>query len=102
MGVKKLRSQNRIHMFIFYDTETSGINVAFDQILQFAAILTDEHFVEIDRLEIRCQILSWVIPSPIAMLVTRTSGSAIKDKSLPNFYEMMSVIYKKLNFNIRL
>ena len=27
--------------FIFYDTETTGTNSAFDQILQFAAIKTD-------------------------------------------------------------
>jgi exodeoxyribonuclease I len=27
--------------FLFYDTETSGLNRAFDQILEFAAIRTD-------------------------------------------------------------
>ncbi|SHL68298.1 Exonuclease [Roseovarius marisflavi] len=27
--------------FIFYDTETTGTDTTFDQILQFAAILTD-------------------------------------------------------------
>ena len=28
--------------FVFYDTETTGTNTTFDQILQFAAIYTDE------------------------------------------------------------
>ncbi len=28
--------------FVFYDTETTGTDTTFDQILQFAAILTDE------------------------------------------------------------
>jgi exodeoxyribonuclease-1 len=27
--------------FVFYDTETTGLDTTFDQILQFAAILTD-------------------------------------------------------------
>ena len=84
-------------MFIFYDTETTGINAAFDQILQFAAILTDDNFVEVERFEIRCQLLPWVVPSPTAMLVTRTSVSALRDEKLPTFFEMMSAIHKKLS-----
>ena len=35
--------------FLFYDLETTGLNKAFDQILQFAAIRTDMSFREIDR-----------------------------------------------------
>ncbi len=84
-------------MFIFYDTETTGINTAFDQILQFAAILTNEQFKEIDRFEIRCQLLPWVVPSPTAMLVTRTPVSVLTDKTLPTFFGMMSAIHKKLS-----
>ena len=42
-------------MFVFYDTETTGTNRDFDQILQFAAILTDERLNEVDRFEIRCR-----------------------------------------------
>lgn len=84
-------------MFIFYDTETTGINSAFDQILQFAAILTDDQFREIDRFEIRCQLLPWVVPSPTALLVTKTPVSLLTDKSLPTFFEMMSAIHTKLN-----
>jgi exodeoxyribonuclease-1 len=84
-------------MFVFYDTETTGINAVFDQILQFAAILTNEQFVEVERFEIRCQLLPWVVPSPIAMLVTKTSVSALTDKTLPTFFGMMSAIHKKLS-----
>ena len=32
--------QNRNATFLFYDLETTGLNPAFDQILQFAAIPT--------------------------------------------------------------
>lgn len=36
-------------LFVFYDLETTGISPAFDQPLQFAAILTDGEFREIER-----------------------------------------------------
>ena len=42
--------------FAFYDLETTGISPAFDQPLQFAAILTDGEFTEIDRVNLRCRI----------------------------------------------
>jgi len=38
--------------FVFYDTETKGISTAFDQILQFGAIKTDDDLNEIERFEI--------------------------------------------------
>jgi len=83
-------------MFIFYDTETTGINAAFDQILQFAAILTDKNFKEIDRFEIRCQLLPWVVPAPMALIVTKTSPVKLNDQTLPTFYEMINSIHEKL------
>ena len=49
---------------IFYDTETSGLSSAFDQILQFAAIRTDDDLNEIGRFEIRSRLLPYIIPSP--------------------------------------
>ena len=36
-------------MFAFYDLETTGTSAAFDQPLQFAAILTDDEFNQIER-----------------------------------------------------
>jgi len=44
-------------MFVFYDTGTAGINRDFGQILQFAAILTDDELVKTDQFEIRCRCL---------------------------------------------
>ena len=35
--------------YLFYDIETTGLNKAFDQVLQFAAIRTDPELNEIDR-----------------------------------------------------
>lgn len=83
-------------MLVFYDTETTGTNVVFDQILQFAAILTDDLLQEIDRFEVRCQILPWIVPSPVALLVTNTSPTQLNDLLLPTFFEMMALIRDRL------
>ena len=39
--------------YVFYDTETTGVETAFDQILQFAAIKTDDEFVELVEKEVK-------------------------------------------------
>lgn len=82
--------------FIFYDTETTGTNIAFDQILQFGAVLTDENFQEIDRFSIRCRLLPWMVPSPDALIVTNISPAELCDRALPTHYEMMVQIRRKL------
>ncbi len=42
--------------FVFYDTETTGTDTAFDQILQFGAIRTDDDLNEIDWFEVRYRL----------------------------------------------
>jgi exodeoxyribonuclease-1 len=82
--------------FVFYDTETTGIETSFDQILQFAAIYTDDELNEIDRFEIRSRILPNVVPSPGAMRITGVKAAQLVDSSLPSHYEMMCRIQQKL------
>ncbi|NIR47877.1 exodeoxyribonuclease I [candidate division KSB1 bacterium] len=53
--------------YLFYDIETTGLNRAFDQVVQFAAIRTDETFHEIERHEIIVKLRLDVIPSPGAI-----------------------------------
>lgn len=79
-------------MLIFYDTETTGTNITFDQILQFAAILTDDSLNEIDRFEVRCRLLPWIAPSPSALLVTSTPPQQLEEPSLPSLFDMMSSV----------
>ncbi len=43
--------------YVFYDTETTGTETAFDQILQFAAIKTDDDLNELDRFNIFCSFI---------------------------------------------
>jgi len=60
--------------FLFYDIETTGLNKAFDQIIQFASIRTDERFKEIERHNIRIALRPDVVPSPEAVLTHMTFG----------------------------
>ena len=82
--------------FVFYDTETTGTNTTFDQILQFGAIRTDHELRELDRFEIRCQLLPYVVPSPGAMRVTGVTVEQLTDTALPSHYEMVRTIKAKL------
>ena len=82
--------------FVFYDTETTGSNTFYDQILQFAAIKTDEALNEIDRFEIRCRIQPHVLPAPGALLVTGVTLDHLFDPALPSHYEMALAIHEKL------
>jgi exodeoxyribonuclease-1 len=55
--------------FIFYDTETSGRDPFFDQIFQFAAVLTDAELNPIDEVEYRARRMAHIVPSAGALLV---------------------------------
>lgn len=82
--------------FVFYDTETTGTNTSFDQILQFAAICTDEIFNEIDRLEIRSRLLPHIVPAPGAVKVNGITVARLHDPALPSHYQMVCAIHEKL------
>ena len=72
--------------YVFYDTETTGIETAFDPILQFAAIRTDDDLKELERFNIRCRSLRHIIPSPIALQVTHVTPALLTDSALPSHY----------------
>ena len=75
--------------YVFYDTETTGIETTFDHILQFAAIKTDDDLNELERVNIRCRLLPHIIPSPIALQVTHVTPAMLTDSALPSHYEMI-------------
>lgn len=82
--------------FVFYDTETTGANVRYDQILQFAAILTDEDFNEIESVDLRCRILPFMIPSVDALLVTGVTPDMLDAPDLSHF-EMTRIVHDLLS-----
>lgn len=59
--------------YVFYDLETSGLSETFDQILQFAAIITDKNFNVLKEYNIRVKLRPDVIPHPKALLITQIS-----------------------------
>ncbi len=78
--------------FAFYDLETTGISPAFDQPLQFAAILTDGEFREVERVNLRCRIAPHIIPSPWALAVTGLRPAQLMDPALPTLFEFSQEI----------
>lgn len=57
--------------YLFYDLETSGLNKAFDQVFEFAAIRTDLEFNEIERYHVEIALMRDVVPSPAALITHR-------------------------------
>ena len=82
--------------FVVYDVETTGLTKRFDQIVQFAAVLTDSNLNVKDRIEIRCRLMPHVIPSPEAMHVTGLRIEQLLDASLPSHYEMVTEVRRIL------
>ena len=82
--------------FIFYDTETTGTESFFDQILQFAAIRTDGELRELERFEVRCRLQPHVVPAPEAMRLCGTRAARLTDSSLRSHYEMVREIRTRL------
>lgn len=83
--------------YAFYDLETTGLSPAFDQPLQFAAILTDGEFREIERVNLRCRIAPHIIPSPWALAVTGVRPAQLLDPALPTLFEFTGQISALIN-----
>lgn len=78
--------------FVFYDTETTGTHTRFDQILQFAAIRTDDNLIELDRFEVRCRLQPHIVPHPGALAVTGMTIERVTSDELISHYEMIRLI----------
>lgn len=83
--------------YAFYDLETTGLSPAFDQPLQFAAILTDGDFREIERVNLRCRIAPHIIPSPWALAMTGVRPAQLLDPALPTLFEFTQQISALIN-----
>ena len=64
---------NENRTICFYDLETTGLSVAFDQILRFAAIRTDLALEELERVEVDIKLRPDIIPSAGALIINRLS-----------------------------
>lgn len=81
--------------FLFYDLETTGINKCFDQIIQFAAVRTDEALNKIERYEFFIKLNPDTIPNPEASI---THHISIEQANTGLFeYEAIKKIYTLFN-----
>ena len=79
-------------LFVFYDTETTGLDINFSQIIQIGSVLTDSNFKILDELNLSSQVLPWVVPSPDAFLVHKQTDCL--ENGLSHF-EMMRTLREK-------
>lgn len=79
---------------IFYDTETTGTTPAFDQVLQLGAVLTDDELNIHDQFEVSCRLLSYVVPSPEALLTTSFTEADLFDNPVSHYVLARSVFLK--------
>ncbi len=63
--------------YLFYDLETTGLDRAFDQPLQFAAIRTDPQLAELERYDLAVRLRPDVVPAPEAVLTHRLGPPAM-------------------------
>ena len=75
-------------MFIFYDTETTGLQKSFSQIVQIALVFTDDNMNILSSKKLESRRSPWVIPSPGSMLITGFTPDDLKNAKLSHF-EMM-------------
>lgn len=82
--------------FVFFDTETSGADTRHDQVLQFAAVVTDADFNEIEAVDIRSKRLPYVLPHPKALEVTRITPSDLERAEMTAF-EFATDVHRRLS-----
>lgn len=83
--------------FVFYDTETTGLEAPYDQIVQFAAIRTDADFNELERVNLRCRLKPHIVPSEAALEITGLTLEDLQNPDLPSNYEMAVQLAELLN-----
>ena len=81
---------NADQCYIFTDTETTGLDINFSQIIQIGSILTDESLNQENSQDIGCKLLPWIVPSPEAYLVHKKIESL--DEDAQSHYEMMKTL----------
>ena len=79
-------------LYVFYDTETTGLDINFSQIIQIGCVLTDSNFNVLEELNLSSKVLPWIVPSPDAFLVHRQTECL---ESGPSHFEMMKSLRDK-------
>ena len=81
---------------IFYDLETTGRSAHWDQIIQIAAICTDENLNVLDEINLIGKLNSFSVPDPEALLVNKIPIDSIYKSNFSN-YSLISEISHKFS-----
>ena len=84
--------------YIFTDTETTGLNLNFSQIIQVGSVLTDENLVVEEEQDLSSKLLPWVVPDPGALLVHKKL-ECLDDKGLSHYQMMLKLRDDWLNWS---
>jgi exodeoxyribonuclease I len=77
----------------FYDTETTGPDPKFDQVLQAAAILTDDDFREVEWIDERSRLATHIVPTAGALKVTGVDPYSIA-RAKHSAYEFAKMLHE--------
>lgn len=78
--------------YLFFDTETSGLNKKFDHPISFSGRVYDQNFTLIDEIDLQCGLRPHCIPSCVALAKNYFSIEELKKTNL-SYYEMIGQIY---------
>lgn len=78
-------------MFVFYDTETTGLDKDFTQILQVGMLFTDGDLNVLSSKKIDGRSSPWDVPSPSALLTTGFTPANLKSRKNTNYNMMQQV-----------
>ena len=81
-------------LYVFYDTETTGLDINFSQIIQIGCVLTDSNFNVLEELNLSSKVLPWIVPSPDAFLVHKQIKCLESGQS---HFEMMKSLREYFN-----
>ena len=76
---------------VIWDIETDSSNTFFGTIIEIGAILLNENFQELDKLNIRCRLPEGVIPQAGALLVNQSNVSMLT-KANYSHYQMLQEV----------
>ena len=71
--------------FVWFDYESSGSRVNFDQVLEASFVLTDDRFKVLEKMELRCRLKPNVVPNIGALLVNNISVDTLQKAPLSHY-----------------
>ena len=76
---------------VIWDIETDSSNTFFGSIIEIGAILLNDKFQELDKLNIRCRLPEGVVPQAGALLVNQSSVSLLTQANYSHYQMLQEV-----------